>query len=139
MPTAVIVEITETALLTDLDMSVRVLRCLRDRGVRVAIDDFGTGYASFAYLRHFPATELKIDRSFVDAMNTDSRTELLVQAMVDVAHRMGMEAVAEGVENEATLLRLVEMDCDLVQGYHIAEPMKAEDFVAERIAAASLV
>ena len=138
-PTAVIVEITETALLTDLDMSVRVLRCLRDRGVRVAIDDFGTGYASFAYLRHFPATELKIDRSFVDAMNTDSRTELLVQAMVDVAHRLGMEAVAEGVENEATLLRLVEMDCDLVQGYHIAEPMKAEDFVAERIAAASLI
>jgi EAL domain-containing protein (putative c-di-GMP-specific phosphodiesterase class I) len=138
-PTAVIVEITETALLTDLDMSVRVLRHLRDRGVRVAIDDFGTGYASFAYLRHFPATELKIDRSFVDAMNTDSRTELLVQAMIDVAHRLGMEAVAEGVENEETLLRLVEMDCDLVQGYHIAEPMKAEDFVAERIAAASLI
>jgi len=138
-PEAVIVEITETALLTDLDMSVRVLRCLRDRGVRVAIDDFGTGYASFAYLRHFPATELKIDRTFVDAMNTDRRTELLVQAMVDVAHRLGMEAVAEGVENEETLLRLVEMDCDLVQGYHIGQPMSAEEFVAERVAAASLV
>ncbi|MGF6712046.1 EAL domain-containing protein (putative c-di-GMP-specific phosphodiesterase class I) [Luteibacter sp. W1I16] len=138
-PEAVIVEITETALLTDLDMSVRVLRSLRDRGVRVAIDDFGTGYASFAYLRHFPATELKIDRTFVDAMNTDRRTELLVQAMVDVAHRLGMEAVAEGVENEETLLRLVEMDCDLVQGYHIGMPLRAEDFVTERLAAASLV
>jgi EAL domain-containing protein (putative c-di-GMP-specific phosphodiesterase class I) len=138
-PESAIIEITETALLTDLDMSVRVLRRLRDQGVRVAIDDFGTGYASFAYLRHFPATELKIDRSFVDAMIGDRRTELLVQAMVDVAHRLGLEAVAEGVENEETLRRLVEMDCDLVQGYHIGRPMVAEEFVAERIAAASLV
>lgn len=134
-----IIEITETALLTDLDMSVRVLRRLRDRGIRVAIDDFGTGYASFAYLRHFPATELKIDRSFVHAMTGDRRTELLVQAMVDVAHRLGLEAVAEGVENEETLRRLVEMDCDLVQGYHIGRPVRADGFVAERIAAASLV
>jgi diguanylate cyclase (GGDEF)-like protein len=138
-PEAAIVEITETALLTDLDMSVRVLRRLRDRGVRVAIDDFGTGYASFAYLRHFPATELKIDRSFVDAMIGDRRTELLVRAMIEVAHRLGLEAVAEGVENEETLRRLVEMDCDIVQGYHIGRPTRAEDFVAERLAAAALV
>jgi EAL domain-containing protein (putative c-di-GMP-specific phosphodiesterase class I) len=138
-PESAIVEITETALLTDLDMSVRVLRRLRDRGVRVAIDDFGTGYASFAYLRHFPATELKIDRSFVDAMIGDRRTELLVRAMIEVAHRLGLEAVAEGVENEETLLRLVEMDCDMVQGYHIGRPSRAEDFVTERLAAAALV
>ena len=105
----------------------------------MAIDDFGTGYASFAYLRHFPATELKIDRSFVHAMIGDRRTELLVQAMVDVAHRLGLEAVAEGVENEETLRRLVEMDCDLVQGYHVGRPKLAEEFVAERIAAASAV
>ncbi|MDF3980951.1 GGDEF domain-containing phosphodiesterase [Luteibacter sp. PPL201] len=134
-----ILEVTETALLTDLDVSVRGLRRLRDCGVRVAIDDFGTGYASFAYLRHFPATELKIDRSFVSAMTSDRRTEQLVRAMVEVAHRLGMEAVAEGVENEETLLRLVEMDCDVVQGYHIGRPVPAEAFVAERLAAASLV
>jgi EAL domain-containing protein (putative c-di-GMP-specific phosphodiesterase class I) len=138
-PQSVIVEITETALLTDLDMSVRVLRRLRDCGVRVAIDDFGTGYASFAYLRHFPATELKIDRSFVDAMTGDRRTELLVQAMIDVAHRLGLEAIAEGVEDEETLRRLVEMDCDLVQGYHIGRPVPAETFVSERLTAASMV
>ncbi|QWT18414.1 bifunctional diguanylate cyclase/phosphodiesterase [Bacillus sp. NP157] len=138
-PEATIVEITETALLTDLDMSVRVLRRLRDRGVRVAIDDFGTGYASFSYLRHFPATELKIDRTFVNAMISDPRTEQLVGAMIQVAHRLGLEAVAEGVENEETLRRLVEMDCDMVQGYHIGRPMAAEAFVAERLAAAALV
>ena len=72
-------------------------------------------------------------------MTTYARTELLVQAMIDVAHRLGMEAVAEGVENEATLIRLVEMDCDLVQGYHVGEPVPAEQFVAERLAAASLI
>jgi diguanylate cyclase (GGDEF)-like protein len=138
-PEATIVEITETALLTDMDMSVRVLRRLRDCGVRVAIDDFGTGYASFAYLRHFPATELKIDRSFVDAIVSDRRTEQVVRAMVEVAHRLGLEAVAEGVENEETLRRLVEMDCDIVQGYHIGHPMPADAFVAERLAAASMV
>jgi EAL domain-containing protein (putative c-di-GMP-specific phosphodiesterase class I) len=135
---SVIVEITETALLTDLDMSVRVLRRLRDRGIRVAIDDFGTGYASFAYLRHFPATELKIDRTFVDAMVSDSRTEQVVRAMIEVAHRLGLEAVAEGVENEETLQRLVAMDCDMVQGYHIGHPMLAADFVAQRLAAGSV-
>ncbi|MGN6479590.1 putative bifunctional diguanylate cyclase/phosphodiesterase [Luteibacter sp.] len=133
---SVIVEITETALLTDLDMSVRVLRRLRDCGVRVAIDDFGTGYASFAYLRHFPATELKIDRSFVDGMLADPRTEQVVRAMIEVAHRLGLEAVAEGVENAETLRRLDEMNCDIAQGYHIGHPTLAETFVAERLAAA---
>ncbi|MGA7440366.1 MAG: bifunctional diguanylate cyclase/phosphodiesterase [Luteibacter sp.] len=135
---SVIVEVTETALLTDLDMSVRVLRCLRDRGVRVAIDDFGTGYASFAYLRHFPATELKIDRTFVDAIVSDPRTAQVVSAMIEVAHRLGLEAVAEGVENEETLRRLRDMGCDMVQGYHIGYPTLAETFVAERLAAADV-
>jgi diguanylate cyclase (GGDEF) domain len=132
---SVIVEITETALLTDLDMSVRVLRRLRDRGIRVAIDDFGTGYASFAYLRHFPATELKIDRSFVDGMLADPRTEQVVRAMIEVAHRLGLDAVAEGVENAETMRRLDAMNCDIVQGYHIGHPVPAETFVAERLAA----
>jgi EAL domain-containing protein (putative c-di-GMP-specific phosphodiesterase class I) len=135
---SVIVEVTETALLTDLDMSVRVLRCLRDRGVRVAIDDFGTGYASFAYLRHFPATELKIDRTFVDAIVSDPRTAQVVSAMIEVAHRLGLEAVAEGVENEETLRRLRDMGCDMAQGYHIGYPTLAETFVAERLAAADV-
>jgi EAL domain-containing protein (putative c-di-GMP-specific phosphodiesterase class I) len=132
---AVIVEVTETALLTDLDMSVRVLRRLRDAGVRVAIDDFGTGYASFAYLRHFPATELKIDKSFVEVMHADERTAQLVRAMIDVAHRLGLEAVAEGVENEQTLAMIARMGCDLVQGFHIGRPEAAETFVSRRIAA----
>jgi diguanylate cyclase len=129
-PERIVVEVTETALMVDMDTTVRVLRRLRDRGIRVGIDDFGTGYASFAYLRHFPATELKIDRSFVEAMLADRRTEQLVGGMVDVAARLGLESVAEGVENEETLQRLIDMGCDLVQGYHVGRPIRAEDFIA---------
>jgi diguanylate cyclase len=132
-PESVIVEVTETALLTDLDMSVRVLRRLRDRGLRVAIDDFGTGYASFSYLRHFPATELKIDKSFVELMHKDQRTEQLVRAMIDVAHRLGLEAVAEGVENQQILEKVTDMGCDMAQGFHIARPMPAEDFIGAHL------
>ncbi|WP_250623791.1 putative bifunctional diguanylate cyclase/phosphodiesterase [Pinirhizobacter soli] len=128
----VIVEVTETAILTDLDMSVRVLRRFRDRGVRVAIDDFGTGYASFSYLRHFPATELKIDKSFVGTMLADAHTGHLVGAMVDVARRMKLESVAEGVEDAATMDQLIAMGCDYLQGYHLGRPAPAVQYVHER-------
>jgi EAL domain-containing protein (putative c-di-GMP-specific phosphodiesterase class I) len=128
----VIVEVTETAILTDLDMSVRVLRRFRDRGVRVAIDDFGTGYASFSYLRHFPATELKIDKSFVGTMLDDAHTGQLVGAMVDVAHRMKLESVAEGVEDAATMEQLIAMGCDYLQGYHLGRPTPAVQYVHNR-------
>jgi len=128
----VIVEVTETAILTDLEMSVRVLRRFRDRGVRVAIDDFGTGYASFSYLRHFPATELKIDKSFVGTMLEDAHTGHLVGAMIDVARRMKLESVAEGVEDAATMDQLIAMGCDYLQGYHLGRPMPAVKYVHER-------
>jgi EAL domain-containing protein (putative c-di-GMP-specific phosphodiesterase class I) len=130
--TNVIVEVTETAILTDLDMSVRVLKRLRDRGVRVAIDDFGTGYASFSYLRHFPATELKIDKSFVGTMASDAHTGQLVGAMVDVARRMKLESVAEGVEDAVTMELLIGMGCDYLQGYHLGRPMPAVQYVHDR-------
>jgi EAL domain-containing protein (putative c-di-GMP-specific phosphodiesterase class I) len=133
----VIVEVTETAILTDLDMCVRVLRRFRDRGIRVAIDDFGTGYASFSYLRHFPATELKIDKSFVGEMLTDAHTSQLVGAMIDVAHRLGLDAVAEGVENQETMDRVTDMACDFLQGYHLGRPMPATAFVEQHVAATS--
>jgi len=128
----VIVEVTETAILTDLEMSVRVLRRFRDRGVRVAIDDFGTGYASFSYLRHFPATELKIDKSFVGTMLGDAHTGQLVGAMIDVARRMKLESVAEGVEDAATMEQLIAMGCDYLQGYHLGRPTPAVQYVHDR-------
>jgi len=129
-PTSVIAEVTETALVNDLDLSVRVLGRLRDRGIGIAIDDFGTGYASIAYLRKFPATELKIDQSLVADMRDDTQTAKLVRAVVNMSHHMDLTVVAEGIEDQATQDLLTEMGCDYGQGYHLGRPEPAADFIA---------
>jgi diguanylate cyclase (GGDEF)-like protein len=129
-PTSVIAEITETALVNDLEQSMRMLARLRDRGVGVAIDDFGTGYASIAYLRKFPATELKIDQSLTADMGSDAQTARLVHSIVNMSHHMGLTVVAEGVEDQATQDLLTGMGCDYGQGYHLGRPEPASDFVA---------
>jgi diguanylate cyclase (GGDEF)-like protein len=129
-PTAVVVEITETALVNDLESSMQVLHRLRDLGVRIAIDDFGAGYASIAYLRRFPATELKIDQSLVGAMRDDPHTGKLVSAIINMAHHMDLTTVAEGIEEQATQDLLADMGCDFGQGYHLGRPEPATDFVA---------
>lgn len=130
-PHAVIAEITETALVEDLESSMQVLRRMRDHGVRIAIDDFGTGYASFSYLRRFPATELKIDMSLVTGMRHDPRMAKLVRAMIDMAHHLDMAAIAEGIEDQPTQELLAGMGCDFGQGYHLGRPQPAGDFVSQ--------
>jgi EAL domain-containing protein (putative c-di-GMP-specific phosphodiesterase class I)/GGDEF domain-containing protein len=129
--TALTLEVTETAVMDDPELSSATLRNLRDHGVRVAIDDFGQGYSSFTYLKHFPATELKIDQSFVTPMAIDHRAHQLVRSMVGIAHHLGMEAVAEGVEDAATLEQLADLGCDLAQGYHLGRPCDASTILAE--------
>ncbi|MGN2244795.1 putative bifunctional diguanylate cyclase/phosphodiesterase [Frateuria sp. GZRR33] len=129
-PSVVVAEITETALVNDLDAIAQAMRRMRDRGARIAIDDFGTGYASIAYLRRFPASELKIDRSLVCDVAHDPRTAKLVQSIIQMAHHMDMATVAEGVEDRATQDLLMSMGCDYAQGYHLGRPEPADDFVA---------
>ncbi|MDQ6647248.1 MAG: GGDEF domain-containing phosphodiesterase [Pseudomonadota bacterium] len=129
-PTAVVVEITETTLVNDLELGVQVMRRLRDHGVHIAIDDFGTGYASIAYLRQFPATELKIDQSLISAMREDPHTAKLVRAIINMAHHMDLTTVAEGIENQHTQDMLADMGCDFGQGYHLGRPEPAADFTA---------
>lgn len=129
-PSVVVAEITETALVNDLGASAQVMQRMRERGARIAIDDFGTGYASIAYLRRFPASELKIDRSLVCDLTGDLRTAKLVQSIIQMAHHMDMATVAEGVEDQATQDLLTSMGCDYAQGYHLGRPEPAGDFVA---------
>lgn len=129
-PTSIIAEITETALVNDLDTSVAVLRRMRDRGMRIAIDDFGTGYASISYLRKFPATELKVDKSLVCDMHDDMHSARLVSAIIKLAHDLNMSTVAEGIENQPTLQLLADLDCDFGQGFHIGRPVPASEFIA---------
>ena len=101
------------------------LQRLSDLGVRLAVDDFGTGYSSLAYLQQFPIDLLKIDRSFVNDILTRSGS-LLVQAIVQISHTLGLVPVAEGVESQAQADALAEFGCDLAQGFHLGRPADAE-------------
>jgi len=122
-------EITESALLADPDRAVDVLAQIRRLGVRVALDDFGTGYSSLSYLKEWPVDEVKVDRSFVRNLVADKRDRAIVRATVDLAHSLGLEVVAEGVEDEASLRLLTEMGSDRAQGYYIARPLPPSQLV----------
>lgn len=135
-PTSVIVEVTETALARNLDLISEVLQRLRDHGLRVAIDDFGTGFSSITYLSKFPASELKIDKSLVVRMHRDARMAKLVESIITLAHNLDLTATAEGIEDAATQHMLVEMGCDLGQGFHLGKPVSAAEFVARAMQAA---
>jgi EAL domain-containing protein (putative c-di-GMP-specific phosphodiesterase class I) len=119
-----ILEITEGALMKDPAAATVGLQRLSDLGVRLAVDDFGTGYSSLAYLQQFPVDMLKIDMSFVNDILTRSGS-LLVRAIVQIAHTLGLTPVAEGVESEAQSDALGACGCDLVQGFHLGRPVDA--------------
>lgn len=123
-------EITETALLDDHHGAAEKLSALKAFGIRIALDDFGTGYSSLCYLQHFPFDTIKIDRSFIKELTASSTSSAIVEAIITMAHAMNMEVVAEGVECHTTLSRLRSIGCDTVQGYAIAMPQSADDFVA---------
>jgi diguanylate cyclase len=124
-PERLILEITEGALMKDPTAAGVGLQRLSELGVRIAVDDFGTGYSSLAYLQQFPIDLLKIDRSFVNDVLTRSGS-LLVQAIVQISHTLGLVPVAEGVESQAQADALVEFGCDLAQGFHLGRPADAE-------------
>lgn len=128
-PQQLTVEVTETAVLEDPDYSGWVLAQLHQAGVDIAIDDFGRGYSSFSYFKHFPARELKIDQLFVSAIEADPRDQQIVRSMIDLAHNLGMRALAEGVESAAALELLREMGCDRAQGFHIGRPLPVGDYL----------
>jgi diguanylate cyclase (GGDEF)-like protein len=119
-------EITETTIMEDPDRALAVLTRLADAGVRLSIDDFGTGYSSLAYLKLLPVHELKIDRVFVAALTTSERDRVIVDSTVALGARLGLDVVAEGVEDEQTLAALGALGCRLAQGYFFSRPVPAE-------------
>ncbi|WP_213453358.1 putative bifunctional diguanylate cyclase/phosphodiesterase [Rhizomonospora bruguierae] len=124
---SLMLEITESLLLRDEDDVWTGLARLRERGVRIAIDDFGTGYSSLSYLRQVPADVLKIDKTFVDTMTTSVRQRALVEAIVSMAHTLGLSVVAEGVEQSQDRELLAAVGCEAGQGYLFARPMAYRD------------
>jgi diguanylate cyclase (GGDEF)-like protein len=120
---ALVLEITEGTLIHDPVRAMETIQALHDMGVELSIDDFGTGYSSLAYLKRLPIDELKVDRSFVANLVTDSSDAVIVRSTIELAHNLGLRTVAEGVEDAATLEHLADLGCDLVQGYHLSRPL----------------
>jgi EAL domain-containing protein (putative c-di-GMP-specific phosphodiesterase class I) len=130
--TCLVVELTETALLADPDAASAVLWRLAGLGVRIAIDDFGSGYASLLYLRRFPVSVLKLDRSLVQGLTIDPTDAALVRWTIEMAHTLQVTCVAEGVEDAATLEALRALGCDEAQGYHLHMPVQVEQLELAR-------
>jgi predicted signal transduction protein with EAL and GGDEF domain len=134
-PSLLHIEITETVIISARERAVAVLAQLRELGVRLALDDFGTGYSSLSYLKSFPIDTLKIDRSFVSEMLTDSTTASIIEAIISMTRVLGLSVIAEGVEDQAQYKFLQEIGCDAVQGFYISKAVPADEFaklVAER-------
>lgn len=128
-PDCLMLEITESAMITDAKTSLEILHRLKAIGVHLSIDDFGTGYSSMAYLKQMPLDELKIDQTFVRKLTTIEDDQRIVRSMIDLAHNFELMVVAEGVEDESTMEMLTTMGCDTIQGYYLAKPMPEADFV----------
>jgi len=123
------IEITESSIMADPAHALAIMSMLQSIGVRLSIDDFGTGYSSLTHLRELPIDEIKIDKSFVTGMNKSDADAAIVRTVIDLAHNLGKQVCAEGVEDEETWQRLCEMGCDLAQGYWISRPRSATDLM----------
>ncbi len=124
-PWRLVLEITESSMMANPARALATLERLNDLGVQIAIDDFGTGYSSLSYLKRLPVDKLKIDKSFVMHMNEDDNDAMIVRSTIDLAHNLGLEVVAEGVESHEALELLRILDCDAAQGYFISRPLPA--------------
>ncbi len=119
-------EVTETALISNLDRAMQQLHAFNDLGIKCSLDDYGTGYSSLSYIKKLPLNILKIDRSFISQMLDYSEDRIIAQSTINLAHNLGLKVVAEGVEDERTLQELTKQGCDLIQGYFISQPLDAE-------------
>jgi diguanylate cyclase (GGDEF)-like protein len=122
------IEITENVLMSDTELVAKVLRELTELGVTIAIDDFGTGYSSLAYLKQLPLHTLKIDKSFIMDMHNDENDAVIVRSTIDLAHNLGRQVVAEGIETKEAWDLLCVLGCDGAQGFHISRPLPSEEF-----------
>ena len=123
-------ELTEQAIVGDLDAAAAAVLALREAGLSVAIDDFGTGWSSLRYLDRFAADVLKVDRSFIAKITEDGRTRTLVQSVIDLAGMLDLQTIAEGVETVEHLRLLQEMGCELAQGFLFCRPVPADEIDA---------
>jgi EAL domain-containing protein (putative c-di-GMP-specific phosphodiesterase class I) len=132
-------EITESVIMEDIKRNIGSLRAVRDMGVTIAIDDFGTGFSSLSYLAKLPVNTLKIDQSFVTDMTSAPEGQVLVAAIIKLAHALHLNVVAEGVETGQQARLLQSLDCDEMQGYLFCRPVPSSVFEARYLAPGSMV
>lgn len=126
-PTSIILEITETMFLMNIDKATKILTSIREEGFLVALDDFGTGYSSLSYLRDLPIDITKLDRSFCHQLPNSKRDNAIAKNIINLINDLGLEIVAEGVERKDSLDFLIENDCHIIQGYYFSKPLSSED------------
>lgn len=129
LPKHIVIELTESVVMSDPDKAIAVLEQLHESGFQVAVDDFGTGYSSMSYLKRLPVGKLKIDRSFVNDLGASAKSDSIVKAVIALAHGLNMTVVAEGVETALQLAFLRAFGCDQYQGYLYSRPRNAADVV----------
>ena len=129
-PNKLIIEITESLVMEDLERGLQVLEAIRDIGVSVSIDDFGTGYSSLSYLKKSPISELKIDQSFLRGFPANDEDTAIVRAIIALAHSLDLYVTAEGVETQEQVNGLRNISCELLQGYYFSKPLAFDDFKA---------
>jgi len=125
-PQAIVLEVTESAVMRDIDLALAALHTLHDYGIKLSIDDYGTGYSSMAQLKCLPVDELKIDKSFVLGLAQGCDDLVIVKSTIELGHNMGLKIVAEGVEDQDSLDILAGLKCDLAQGFHLSRPLGAD-------------
>lgn len=130
-PALLELEITESAVMDNLDQAIEKLDDIKNMGIKVSIDDFGTGYTSISYLKQFPVSYLKIDQSFVRGIPDDQNDLSIITAVIALAHNMNIEVIAEGVESPVQMQWLADQDCDIVQGYFLSRPLSEQKLVLE--------
>ena len=121
------IEVTETSPLYDSQIAAKNMTELKAIGVKLALDDFGTGHANLNYLLKYPFDTLKIDKEFVTAIEPDTRSTKIVEGIISLAHNFGIEVLAEGVETQSQLDRLMQIGCDKIQGFFISPPVQAQE------------
>jgi EAL domain-containing protein (putative c-di-GMP-specific phosphodiesterase class I) len=127
-PACVILEVTESMVMRDPEQARTIMAALKQLGVGISIDDFGTGHSSLSYLKRFCVDELKIDKSFIDDIPADADATAIVNAVLAMAHTLGLKVVAEGVETRSQLAAVTRGGCDQVQGYLFSKPLPPEAF-----------
>jgi EAL domain-containing protein (putative c-di-GMP-specific phosphodiesterase class I) len=121
------VEITESALIRDTELTIECLKQWKDLGIHIALDDFGTGYSSLSYLTRLPVDRLKVDQSLVQRMPADKKSAIVVRSILELAAELGIDVIAEGVETEQQLQMLIDLGCPRAQGYLLGRPMSARE------------